>query len=105
MAPTLSKQKIAFAVAAVVSSMKIKKKKKRIWVKEYLQLRPRLSNMQILSVLDQSDLRNYLRISGVEFEELLTLVTPFIQKQDTILRQSISSRERLIITLRFLPMY
>lgn len=74
-------------------------------MKKYLQLRPRLSNMQILSVLDQSDLRNYLRISGVEFEELLTLVTPFIQKQDTILRQSISPRERLIVTLRFLPMY
>lgn len=104
MAPTLSKKKkIACAVAVAVSSMVIKKKKKRkIWVKEYLQLREKLSNMQILSVLEPSDLRNYLRVRGVEFEELLSLVTPFIKKEDTILRQCISARQRLAVTLRFL---
>ncbi|CAB3221184.1 unnamed protein product [Arctia plantaginis] len=36
------------------------------------------------------------------FEELLNMVTPLIQKQDTVMRESISPRERLTVTLRFL---
>ncbi|XP_018407677.1 PREDICTED: uncharacterized protein LOC108783575 [Cyphomyrmex costatus] len=35
-------------------------------------------------------------------EELLQLVTPYIQKQNTVMRQAISSRDRLSVTLRFL---
>jgi len=34
------------------------------------------------------------------FEDLLRKVTPLIQKQDTILRQSIPPAERLSLTLR-----
>jgi hypothetical protein len=33
---------------------------------------------------------------------LLQLVSPIIQKEDTLLRQSVSPRERLQLTIRFL---
>ncbi|XP_046998608.1 uncharacterized protein LOC124613905 [Schistocerca americana] len=36
------------------------------------------------------------------FEELLCLVSPLIQKKDTVMRQAITARERLAVTLRFL---
>ena len=36
------------------------------------------------------------------FEELLQKVAPLIQKEDTILRESISAAERLALTLRYL---
>lgn len=96
-------QKVAVAVTTVLAITNIKKRKKRkIWVKEYLRLREKLSNMQILSVLEPGDLRNYLRVGAEQFEHLLSLVTPYIQKQDTVLRQSVSAKQRLVVTLRFL---
>ncbi|KAF9407286.1 hypothetical protein HW555_012643 [Spodoptera exigua] len=94
--------KIAVALTASISLNSFKKKKTRIWVKEYLLLREKLSNMQILSVLEPSDLRNYLRVGVAEFEHLLKLVTPYIQKEDTLLRHSVSAKQRLVVTLRFL---
>ncbi|KAH9643707.1 hypothetical protein HF086_001817 [Spodoptera exigua] len=93
---------IAVALTASISLNSFKKKKRRIWVKEYLLLREKLSNMQILSVLEPSDLRNYLRVGVAEFEHLLKLVTPYIQKEDTLLRHSVSAKQRLVVTLRFL---
>jgi len=36
------------------------------------------------------------------FYELLNLVRPLIEKQNTIMRESISAEERLVATLRFL---
>lgn len=36
------------------------------------------------------------------FGELLQLITLYIQKQDTVMREAISSRDRLSVTLRFL---
>lgn len=93
-------QKVAVAVTTVLAITK--RKKRKIWVKEYLRLREKLSNMQILSVLEPGDLRNYLRVGAEQFEHLLSLVTPYIQKQDTVLRQSVSAKQRLVVTLRFL---
>ncbi|KAL0829631.1 hypothetical protein ABMA28_003137 [Loxostege sticticalis] len=93
-------QKITIALAASINLNT--KRKRKIWVKEYLLLREKLSNMQILSVLEPCDLINYLRVGVAEFECLLKLVTPYIQKEDTVLRQSVSAKQRLVVTLRFL---
>ena len=41
-------------------------------------------------------------MSSERFENLLSLVGPVIQKQDTHLREAISAEERLVVTLRFL---
>jgi len=41
-------------------------------------------------------------MTSADFEYLLNLIGPSISKQDTHLRKSISARERLAVTLRFL---
>nr|CAI5843684.1 unnamed protein product [Callosobruchus analis] len=46
--------------------------------------------------------QNFTRMSRTDFENLLELVTPHIQRQDTNYHDSISPRMRLAITLRFL---
>lgn len=103
MAPVLYKnQKIGLAVIMAIGSIKTRKKKRKTWVKEYLLLRDKLSNMNIMSVLEPADFRNYLRMDSRSFDILLNLVTPYIQKQNTILRDSISAKQRLVVTLRFL---
>ncbi|KAG1713950.1 hypothetical protein GQR58_002018 [Nymphon striatum] len=42
------------------------------------------------------------RMSPTQFDEILSLMGPIIQKQDTHLRSSISAGERLSMTLRYL---
>ena len=41
-------------------------------------------------------------MSEENYLELLSILDPVLKKQDTVLRQSISSHERLTATLRFL---
>ena len=41
-------------------------------------------------------------MSEDNYLELLSILDPVLKKQDTVLRQSISSHERLTATLRFL---
>ena len=48
------------------------------------------------------DFRIFLRMDSDTFEDLLTLVTPLIQRQKTIMREPVSARDRLSITLRYL---
>lgn len=81
------------------------KEKKRCWTKEWLLKRERLSHMHLIDELRTSsvcDLKNYLRMDDDSFKYLLKLVTPYIRKRNTKLRQCISSDERLIATLRYL---
>jgi len=46
-------------------------------------------------------LKNFVRISLEDFNELVTEVSPFLRRQDTHLRESISVAERLSIKLRY----
>ena len=46
--------------------------------------------------------RNYFRLSIAEFELVLDRVGPLIQKVSTNLREPISPKERLMVTLRYL---
>ncbi|CAH1115660.1 unnamed protein product [Psylliodes chrysocephalus] len=45
---------------------------------------------------------NVCRMSSADFEILLNLIEPVIRKKDTNYRESISPKERLAVTLRFL---
>jgi len=49
-----------------------------------------------------ADFSNYLRMDDNIFQVLLRKVGPFIEKQNTVMRDSIPSHVRLIATLRFL---
>ncbi|KAL0148376.1 hypothetical protein M9458_056356 [Cirrhinus mrigala] len=46
--------------------------------------------------------REMLRVNVDDFYELLSMVEPFITKTNTVMRKSISAKERLSVTLRFL---
>ena len=55
-----------------------------------------------LETNEPSDFKNYLRMENHLFHQLLNLVRPHIEKQNTVMRESISAEERLVATLRFL---
>jgi hypothetical protein len=76
------------------------------WVKPWLLRRHHLGAYDGLMVeLANEDIPGYVafqRMAPDLFGELLAKVGPLIQKQDTIMRQSISPGARLAITLRYL---
>ena len=51
---------------------------------------------------DPKQLKQFLRMSTETFDELLHLVGPAIEKQDTTYKTSIPPEERLAVTLRYL---
>ncbi|XP_023028001.2 uncharacterized protein [Leptinotarsa decemlineata] len=51
---------------------------------------------------DEESYKNFLRMSAADFQYLLSKITPAIEKQNTLMRNSIPAAERLALTLRFL---
>ncbi|KAM0734487.1 Protein ANTAGONIST OF LIKE HETEROCHROMATIN PROTEIN 1 [Formica fusca] len=51
---------------------------------------------------DPENFKNYLQMDNSTFEYILNLIRPYIQKQDTVMRECITAEERLAATLRFL---
>lgn len=84
--------------------MKKKGKRPRVWVKSWIEKRQELSHTHLIQELlaEPLDYRNYLRMSEESYNEFLSLVTPIIQKQNTIMREAISPHERLSATIRYL---
>ncbi|XP_035529809.1 uncharacterized protein LOC118337072 isoform X1 [Morone saxatilis] len=94
-------------VCALMCSEKTRKKKKRLWRREWSGSGRR--GQQGLSVLqrelemhDRTGFREMLRMTAEEFDVLLGMVGPLITKQHTKMRRAISPRERLSLTMRFL---
>ncbi|KAK7605333.1 hypothetical protein V9T40_007191 [Parthenolecanium corni] len=56
----------------------------------------------LIAELAAGKYENFCRMSVVDLEFLFNLVGPTIVKQDTPLRQAVSAKERLLVTLRFL---
>ena len=52
-----------------------------------------------VAVENGAEYRAMFRMEEADFDYLLNLVSPFIAKQDTLLRTSISARERLKILI------
>lgn len=95
----------AIALVGLLVAVKCKKKRKRkTWCKDWLTKRNEYTHTRLLKELrsDPSDYRNYLRMNEEVYQTLLSLVTPLIQKKNTVMRPSISPHERLTATLRFL---
>ena len=51
---------------------------------------------------DPDDFKNYLRMDCGVLDELLNILKPYLTRQDTRLRKSITAESRLEATLRFL---
>ena len=77
---------------------------KRRWVKTWLLKKSKYTHINLLKELqlEPDDYRNYMQIPEEVYMELLDLISPYIQKEDTVMRQSISPHERLSSTLRWL---
>lgn len=92
---------VAIAALGVIFNNN-KKRKRRVWVKEYRQ---QFSHLPLIYELRENypdDFKNYLRMDSSSFYTLLDKIKFKIKKQDTIMRKSISPEERLTATLRFL---
>ncbi|KAK9711648.1 hypothetical protein QE152_g25335 [Popillia japonica] len=97
-----NKSKISCVATALILSLKQKEKKKRRWMKDWFKKRDEYTHENLLRELklsEPTDFRNFLRLDGTLFDELLRLVTPEIRKQNTIMRDAIPPSQRLSITL------
>lgn len=86
---------------------KNKNKKRRCWVKRPIANHNILKPSQLLpdgTITEDSETfyRTHFQMSETQFENLLEKVTPFIQKQDTLMRSSLPSRLKLQVVLSYL---
>lgn len=87
----LSEDELCCVLIAVSASMKKKKKRTglngRKWEKQWLLARKQYTHENLLNELrlcEPNDFRNFLRVDAELFDELLGMVTPQIQKRDTL---------------------
>ncbi|PIO29475.1 hypothetical protein AB205_0063670 [Aquarana catesbeiana] len=75
------------------------------WTKNWLLQRDQFCHMPLLRKISESnpdDFKNFLRMTDPVFHRLLALLTPYISRQDTCMRQAITPEQRLVATLRYL---
>lgn len=94
------------ALCAAKKKLLRRKKRRALWCKQWLSRRHLKGSFnQIfmeLQVENPTDFENYTRMPIPAFYKLLTKIEPYICKQDTSFRDSISPGARLEATLRFL---
>lgn len=82
-------------------------KKRKLWMHPWRHSRESKGAAHVLvpdllRFNDYFHFNNFVRMNENQFDFLLKLVSPMIQKQDTNMRKCIGPKERLIITLRYL---
>ncbi|RVE43202.1 hypothetical protein evm_012151 [Chilo suppressalis] len=95
------------AVVSLILALTLKKRiRKGRWVKQWLLKREMYTHLNLLKEIqltaEAEDYKNYFRMGEECFDELLRMVTPYITKQDTCMRKSITPEEKLAVTLRYL---
>ncbi|XP_011858851.1 PREDICTED: uncharacterized protein LOC105556374 [Vollenhovia emeryi] len=101
------KKVIALFSLLIVEKRRRNKHHQRIWSRQWLQRRNVCNNVltmlfEELGPEDPKSFQNYTRMQEEVMEELLILVRPYIEKKDTVMREAISPRMRLSVTLRYL---
>lgn len=103
---------VSCAVTAIVTAVIRRRRLRRdqhrrtLWCKPWLLQRS--SERGIRSFVNNeladvsSDFYGFLRMPPEVFHELLLLVKPLIERQDSIMRDSITAEDMLIVTLRYL---
>lgn len=93
-------------VAAALTILLLKKKKRSIWVREWISRRREAgvyhNLLREIQLEHGQQYFNFIRMIAVDLEALLVKVGHVIKKQDPHFRDSISPKERLVLTLRFL---
>ena len=91
------------ARAAVYIALRMKVKKKKCRVKDWVKRRyPLGAHTQLVSELQLEDAQqfwNFTRMSAVEVQSLVNMMGPIIGKQYTCMRNACSAEERVIVTL------
>lgn len=84
----------------------LKRKKRSVWVRKWIRRREHLgaSNtlLRELAVEDTTEYFKFLRMEPIKFDQLLTKITPLIKKTDTVMREAITPKTKLQITLRYM---
>ncbi|CAN7984462.1 unnamed protein product, partial [Ixodes hexagonus] len=96
---------VAAALALVLCDDEAPPKKKRTWVKEYIRKREQTGAHHSLTrdlLKDANEFRRYLRMTPNVFHRLADGIRADIQRQNTVMRESITAEERLEVTLRHL---
>lgn len=99
---------LAIAALLLIKKQETEKTRKRknrtTWCKDWLMKREVHSHINLLKELKTfpKDWHNFLRMDSDTYLHLLSMVTPIIEKQDTVMRNSIPPHDRLVATLRFL---
>ena len=92
------------AAAMVYHKMKRRRGNRSIWVRKWIQRRETERKGSYAMLVDELRLedpasyKNYLRMDEETFQHLVELVTPYLAREDTNMRQA----ERLAVTLRYL---
>lgn len=96
---------LSIANTVTVARRKRRRGQKRMWVKPWIANREcEGSYHKFMKELEQDPehYKYYMRMNLSTFEELATKLEPLLKKCDTQMRNAISPREQLAVTLRFL---
>ena len=98
-------QRAAFCVMYHIL-IKQKTKKKKCWVRKWIQRRQEMGACSTLvnelKIEDAQQFINFVRMSASQIEVIINLIGDMISKKDTNMRKAIPVKERVIVTLRFL---
>ncbi|GFY39518.1 protein ALP1-like [Trichonephila inaurata madagascariensis] len=90
---------LALGFAAICDIEIMKAKKRKIWQRKWLQRRTQLecyeNLMKELALEDSESYRRFLRMDVSTFEELVALVSPSIERNNTSMREAIPAAERI----------
>lgn len=84
------------------------RRRRSVWTRQWIlrrnsQLRGTLNLAHVeLRIEDNECFQKFFRMRNDLFDRLVEMITPYIQRQDTNMRECIAPRERLSLTLRFL---
>jgi len=97
---------LATTTLCLLGRARRRKSLKSCWVRSWLSRRERhgmsTTLVRELETEDTAEYRSMFRMNKDCFELLLQMISQSIVKQDTRMRQSVSPKERLQVTLRYL---
>nr|CAH7715824.1 unnamed protein product [Callosobruchus chinensis] len=97
----MKRVKACIAIILAYIAKKRKLIKSRLRVKDSILQRQKFTHVNLLDYIKEvepADFKNYYRMNSETYQELLDLVTPYIEKKSTNMRKAIPAHERLIST-------
>lgn len=94
----------AASIAIVMMRRRRRRRNRTFWTNEILLNRNKQGAYHnlILELGDTEGFRQFFRMNRATFNDLLTMIEPYITYKDTNWREAIKPGERLAVTLRFL---